>query len=82
MPRMLITTNDMLRAVEQGKASYAQLTDFYSRKRLMDRQDSDEILNALTLLARLSHPPSTANIKESKENHESHRQLQPKELSK
>ena len=51
---MLVTQADMLKAVETGKASAAQLSDWNSRQRLMDRDDSDEIYEAFRTLAELS----------------------------
>lgn len=51
---MLITKAQYLKAIEQGKASAAQLSDWNSRQRLMDRDDSDEIYEAFRTLAELS----------------------------
>ena len=51
---MLITKAQYLEAIETGKATSAQLSDWNSRQRLIDRDDSDEIYEALRTLAELS----------------------------
>ena len=50
----LVTREQYLTAIEQGKANSAQLTDYNMRQNLMGRDDKNQIYNALKTLAELS----------------------------
>lgn len=53
MRKMLITTQDMLRAVETGQATAAQLSCWNARQRLMSQDDDGKLLEALTKMAKI-----------------------------
>ena len=48
---IILTNAQMLHAIERGQVNAAQLTDWNTRQRLMGKDDSDEILEALRKLA-------------------------------